>query len=221
MTETPADSPYPKHGPKLEVDQLRALAHPLRIRILDELSMYGPLTASGLGERFGESSGATSYHLRQLERHGLVREDTAKGNARERWWERTPGSVSVPDPADFPAGSAERLASKLVTDEFLRGREAVMREFLAADEGVLDEEWTRLAVADTINLRLTPEQFQALLNDIDVVLWKYIDAYKTTPTAGARPTQIQINGFPLVRGEEVAAEAGKSSKNVGGREKNS
>jgi DNA-binding transcriptional ArsR family regulator len=221
MTDAPTESPYPKHGPKLDTDQLRALAHPLRIRILDELSMYGPLTASGLGERLAESSGATSYHLRQLEKHGLVREDTTKGNARERWWERMPGSMSVPDPADFPVGSAERLASKLVTDEFLRGREAVMREFLAADEGVLDEEWTRLAVADTINLRLTPEQFQGLVNDIDVVLWKYIDAYKKTPSPGARPTQLQINAFPLVRGEEVAPEAGKTSGNVGGREKNS
>src|SRR6187402_628900 len=109
MTDPTVESPYANHGRKLETDQLRALAHPLRIRILDELSMYGPLTASGLGERLGESSGATSYHLRQLEKHGLVREDTTRGNARERWWERRPGSISTPDPAEFPAGSAERL----------------------------------------------------------------------------------------------------------------
>ncbi len=83
---------------------MRALAHPLRLRILDELSINGPLTASGLGERLAESSGATSYHLRQLEKHGLVREVTAKGNARERWWERRPGSISTPEPARVPAG---------------------------------------------------------------------------------------------------------------------
>lgn len=221
MTDSPQQRPYPKHGPKLDTDQLRALAHPLRIRILDELSMYGPLTASGLGERLGESSGATSYHLRQLEKHGLVVEDTTKGSARERWWNRKPGSISIPDTSDFPAGSAERLASQLIEDEFLRGREAVMHEFMANGDSVFHDEWLKLAVADTINLRLTPDQFQGLLNDIDVVLWKYIDAYKTTPSPGARPTQLQINAFPLVRGEEVAPEAGKTSGNVGGREKNS
>jgi DNA-binding transcriptional ArsR family regulator len=214
-------SPYPKHGAKLETDALRALAHPLRIRILDELSMFGPLTASGLGERLGESSGATSYHLRQLEKVGLVDEDTARGNARERWWMRRPGPISIPDPAEFPAGSSERLASRLVSDEFMRGRELAFREFMAADEGSVPEEWAKLGVADTINIRLTPEQLKDLLNEVDLVLWKFLDAYKATPSAGSRPVQIQLNAFPLVRGEETAPEAGKTSGNVGSAEKNS
>jgi DNA-binding transcriptional ArsR family regulator len=207
------ESPYPKHGPTLDNDQLRALAHPLRIRILDELSMYGPLTASGLAERLGESSGATSYHLRQLEKVGLVEEEHGKGSARERWWKRRAGSISLPDPADFPEGSADRLAARLLGDESIRGRDLVFREFLAQDDGALSEEWQRVAVIDTINLRLLPEQLEALVNDIDEVLWKYIDAYKKTPSPGARPVQLQLNAFPLARGGEVAGD-------VGGREKN-
>jgi DNA-binding transcriptional ArsR family regulator len=182
--------------------------------------MYGPLTASGLGERLGESSGATSYHLRQLEKHGLVREDTGKGNARDRWWERMPGPISIPDATEFAPGSAERLATRLIGDEWMRAREASLREFLADGDEVLGDEWLRLAVMDTINLRLTPDQLQSLMNEIDGVLWKYIDAYKATPSAGAWPVQLQLNAFPLVRGSAVAPEAGKTSGNVGGREKN-
>jgi DNA-binding transcriptional ArsR family regulator len=206
---------------KLDIAAMRGLAHPLRVRILDELSMYGPLTASGLGERLGESSGATSYHLRQLEKHGLVREDTTRGNARERWWERRPGSISTPDPHEFPPGSAERLATQLVESELYRAREANFHEFVEEGANVFDQEWQGVATADTINLRLTAEQLQQLLDDIDVVLWKYIDAYKTTPTAGARPVQLQLNAFPLVRGEVVAPTPGKTTGNVGGGEKNS
>ncbi|WP_442860652.1 winged helix-turn-helix domain-containing protein [Arthrobacter sp. zg-Y895] len=52
---------------------LKALAHPLRAQLLDTLSQYGPQTASSMGKRVGESRGATSYHLRKLARHGLVR----------------------------------------------------------------------------------------------------------------------------------------------------
>jgi DNA-binding transcriptional ArsR family regulator len=206
--------PQSMRGTTLATDAMRALAHPLRIRLLDELSMYGPLTASGLGERLGESSGATSYHLRQLEKHGLVIEDTELGTARERWWRRRPGSISTPEPRRFPPGSAERLATQLIESEWNRQREANFHEFSAEGEHVFDEEWLGASTADTINLRLTPAQLQALVVDLDLVLDRYITAYKTTPTAGSRPVQIHLNAFPLVRGAETADD-------VGGREKNS
>jgi DNA-binding transcriptional ArsR family regulator len=200
---------HPGRDNKLDIAAMRGLAHPLRIRILDELSMFGPLTASGLAERLGESSGATSYHLRQLEKVGLVIEDSERGNARERWWQRKPGSIALPDANDFPPGSAERLGAQMLEDEFLRGRETIFHEFMNEGEHVFGREWLDIAVADTINLRLTPEQLHQLVLDIDVVLWKYINAYKTTPSVGSRPTQIQINAFPLVRGEQVTEQPEK------------
>ena len=185
----------------ITTDSLKSLAHPLRVRIYDELSAYGPLTASGLAERLGESSGSTSYHLRQLERTGLVREDTTRGKGSERWWERTPGSIAIPDARSLPPGSAERLAVRLVEDEWFRTRDQNFHEFLSEGDAVFGDEWLDIATSDTINLRLTPEQLTALVADIDAVLMKYIDAYKRTPTPGSRPVQIQINAFPLVRGE--------------------
>ncbi|MFJ8859440.1 ArsR/SmtB family transcription factor [Streptomyces sp. NPDC102451] len=65
---------------------LRGLAHPLRIRLLNALREFGPATASGLADRLGESSGATSYHLRQLASYGFVEDDPERGKGRERWW---------------------------------------------------------------------------------------------------------------------------------------
>ena len=57
----------------LDTGALRALAHPLRVQIYDILSQYGPQTASSLAEKLGESSGSTSYHLRALAKHDLIR----------------------------------------------------------------------------------------------------------------------------------------------------
>jgi DNA-binding transcriptional ArsR family regulator len=173
--------------------------------------MYGPLTASGLGERLGESSGATSYHLRQLEKVGLVRE-VEKGNARERWWERRPGSMTLPDPSEFPAGSADRLAARLLGDEALRAREQVFREFVSQDDDAISPEWQRVAVIDTINLKLLPDQLQALVTEFDEVIAKYVEAYKATPSIGARPVQIQFNAFPLARGTEVQGDGDRSER---------
>ena len=197
----PSSSRHPGVDHVIPSASLKSLAHPLRVRIYDELSAYGPMTASGLADRLGESSGSTSYHLRQLGRTGLVREDTTRGKGRERWWERTPGSISIPDARSLPPGSADRLAVKIVEDEWFRSRDQNFHEFVAGGEEVFGADWLDIATSDTINLRLTPDQLHGLVTDIDIVLAKYIDAYKKSPTPGSRPVQIQINAFPLVRGE--------------------
>ncbi|GGI47928.1 DNA-binding transcriptional ArsR family regulator [Agromyces flavus] len=207
----PSSTRHPGIDHVLPSESLKALAHPLRVQIYDELSTYGPFTASMLAERLGETSGATSYHLRQLERAGLVQEDTTRGKGRERWWERRPGSIAIPDARTLPPGSAERLAVKLVEDEWYRSREQNFREFLAEGEGVFGPDWLDIATSDTITLRLTPDQLHGLVTDIDVVLQKYIRAYKRTPTPGSRPVQVHINAFPLVRGEATDATAPKEA----------
>lgn len=197
----PSSTRHPGIDHVLPSESLKSLAHPLRVRLYDELSSYGPFTASMLAERLGESSGATSYHLRQLARAGLVREDTSRGKGRERWWERSPGSIAIPDARKLPPGSAERLAVKLVEDEWYRSREQNFHEFVAEGEQVFGPEWLDIATSDTINLRLTPDQLHGLVTDIDAVLQTYIQAYKRTPSPGSRPVQIHVNAFPLVRGE--------------------
>ncbi len=67
-------------GPTFDADRdvvtdaaaLQGLAHPLRLRLLGLLRAYGPSTATKLAARCGESSGLTSYHLRQLAEAGFV-----------------------------------------------------------------------------------------------------------------------------------------------------
>lgn len=65
---------------------LKALAHPMRLRILGLLRIEGPATATSLAARLGLNSGATSYHLRQLAQHGFIEDDAGTGNKRDRWW---------------------------------------------------------------------------------------------------------------------------------------
>ncbi|GAB3911123.1 hypothetical protein GCM10027612_88040 [Microbispora bryophytorum subsp. camponoti] len=65
---------------------LKAVAHPLRVLLLGELRTNGPATATELAGRLGESSGSTSYHLRQLVRYGFVEADPGQRDRRERRW---------------------------------------------------------------------------------------------------------------------------------------
>ena len=110
------------------------------MQILNALSIYGQFTASGLAERFGESSGATSYHLRQLERHGFVREVEGKGTGRERWWERVPGGImlSTKEVDDSPA---TRAASATLMREWEHNRSIVLGDFVTRGYESLDSTW--------------------------------------------------------------------------------
>src|SRR5215469_17938891 len=91
----------------MDAAQLRALAHPLRLQLLEVLRAESPATASQLARRLGQSSGATSYHLRALHRAGMV-EEAEQRNARERWWQRSPDRLFVPNSVPQDASPAER-----------------------------------------------------------------------------------------------------------------
>ena len=79
-----------------DVEELRALAHPMRQRILRRLHQAGPATSTTLARDLGENSGIMSYHLRLLAEHDFVREIPGRGQGRERWWEVSPQPVWIP-----------------------------------------------------------------------------------------------------------------------------
>src|SRR5690242_7749519 len=66
---------------------LRGIAHPLRSRILEELSAGGPARAADLAARLGIPANQASFHLRQLAKYGLV-EDAPElaRDGRDRVW---------------------------------------------------------------------------------------------------------------------------------------
>ena len=75
----------PPPGVHLDRAALAMLAHPLRSRLLAELRVGGPATATMLAAALQTNSGATSYHLRKLAQVALV-VDTGGGSGRRRMW---------------------------------------------------------------------------------------------------------------------------------------
>ena len=180
---------------RVGVEALKALAHPLRVRIFSELTSYGPATASALAARLGESSGSTSYHLRQLEKHGYVREDAERGNGRDRWWERVPGPIELAD-AVFDDAPGAREAGDLVEREFI---DAENRRFAAywAGRSELPEEWVRATQTGSVALRLTAEELERLGAEV----WAVFERHRQQePSEGAQRVDLQLRGFPVVDG---------------------
>lgn len=96
-----------------EAQVLKALAHPLRKRILRHLSRNGPGTSTTLARDLDENSGITSYHLRLLASNGLVEEVPERRRGRERWWRMTPESQWIPEGSRLHATTRAALAEVL------------------------------------------------------------------------------------------------------------
>ncbi len=185
----------PREERVLDASALKALSHPLRLEIYDLLSQYGAQTASSLAEHVGESSGATSYHLRELAKHDLIREVKGRGTARERWWERPRGSIALgaPEARVTPAGN---LASSIVIEEFYRRRHEQLIGFLRETADVAGEEHpTALLTSSTVPL--TDEQFAEMAAAVQHVISEFMDKYRDQTGEGVRRFAVRADIFPL------------------------
>ncbi|GAA5099482.1 helix-turn-helix domain-containing protein [Microbacterium yannicii] len=180
----------------LDSGALRALAHPLRVRIYDILSQYGPQTASSLAERLGESSGSTSYHLRALAKQDLIREAADRGTGRERWWERPVGGVSFANPSAM-ATPAGRAATQVVMTEFLRNRNDQLLDFINRGIAGEDESWQDGTLISTATARLTPEQSKELALKIMALIDEAVENNRNQTGESVRPVTIRADLFPL------------------------
>ena len=150
---------------------LKGLAHPLRLRLLAELNARGSATASQLGEALGESSGSTSYHLRQLHKHGFVEEDADRGTARERVWIPRRGGWTVPafDLADDPATAP-------AVDVVLQAQLALDQKRLLdvmANASEWPEEWREATVRRDTHVTLDAAQLTAMHEELSEVIERY------------------------------------------------
>lgn len=151
---------------------LKALTHPLRVRLYEILTVDGPATASMLATRVDETVGLVSYHLNQLGRHGfLVEAPELARDGRERWWRTVPGGIrwSTADFLDDPGDRAVAVAA-------LRQMEA--RRFERVQEfhetsGAWGADWLDAAYSSDTPLRLTPDELREVSAELEAVVQRW------------------------------------------------
>ena len=157
--------------PTVHLDRpaLAMLAHPLRSRLLAELRVSGPATATTLAALLQTNSGATSYHLRRLEQVGLV-VDTGDGSGRQRLWragtEFRPRDEDPGDDAD--AGAALVWLARDYLHHFTDRAE----EWLDAQDRWPDD-WRDPAGLSDHLVQVTAGQLSELRADLAEVLERY------------------------------------------------
>jgi DNA-binding transcriptional ArsR family regulator len=156
---------------QLTTDNLRALAHPLRVEVLGLLRVHGPATASTLAERLGLTSGALSYHLRQLERFGFIVEDPSRGNRRDRWWRAAHRMTQYAELG--PDATPEQRVESDVFKEIVTAKTISALTEARAARAELSPEWLRAFEVSDYLLQLSPEEASALARDLSAVLDSY------------------------------------------------
>ena len=174
-----------------DVEELRALAHPMRQRILRRLRQAGPATSTTLARDLGENSGIMSYHLRLLAGHDFVCEITGRGQGRERWWEVSPQPVWIAREGLSIEAQAE--VSGLHPPGLAEDLEGFAR-FRAARQAM--GEWGRGTWAvQRARLTLTREEASRLIADQQELISRYQREAVDAP-AGARTVVFGFLAYP-------------------------
>jgi predicted ArsR family transcriptional regulator len=170
---------------------LRALSHPVRLRILGLLRIDGPTTATALATRLRLNSGATSYHLRQLAQHGFIVDDDTQGNGRERWWRAAHQSTRTGPEAEESDETGAAL------DAFSQAVAVVQTERLqraVEERPLLPLGWRRASTLSNWGFTLTAQRAEELMS----ALVDLLDGWDEEPesTDGAEQFMVTLQTYP-------------------------
>jgi len=186
---------------------MRALAHPVRIALLEELVLGGAMTATEIGERIGESPTTCSFHLRQLAKYGFV-EEAGGGKGRARPWRLTSIGISFRNTYDDPATEVAAGALSRMVRERQLGRYWTWAE----TRGTYPREWRDAADESEYLFYLTADELKQLNREmLDLLLPRFRERL-TDPSlrpAGSVPVEMLVFSFPLnlpdAEGDSVAS----------------
>lgn len=176
-----------------ESSALRALSHPLRLRIIELLEQAGPITATAAAAHLGTTPSNCSFHLRLLAKHGFI-EEADGGVGRNRPWRRVDNHVVVRvDELDADARDAVPM---LIGAGAERLRANGLRWFAARHD--YPHEWREVAGDTHLVLSLTAAELAGVRKAIDDLVEPFRGS-EARERDGAEPVAFVVSALPLAR----------------------
>jgi DNA-binding transcriptional ArsR family regulator len=173
---------------------MRALAHPLRVRLLEAIVRDGELTATQAAELLGESPGNMSWHLQTLAKYGFI-EEAGAGRGRSRPWRPVSRSRSFDTGMSDPeqAAAEDELERTFVMRTFEQLREWWSRRLSYS------EKWRRAAFTSEGIVYVTPEELGEIVDQIIAIRdrFKEREQDRDKRPEGSLPVHMYAHGHPL------------------------
>ena len=170
---------------------LRALAHPIRLKLLELLTVQGPATGRTLANLTGESTASVSYHVGQLVKWGLVEPAVDLRSGRERPWRATSRGITWTATGD---GSPEfAAASRALREQFITRAVAALDRF-QRHEDEFEVTWREAAWLGQDLGYLDPAELTEATERIKAVIAEYTDPARPR-SEGAR--QVAFFGYAV------------------------
>jgi DNA-binding transcriptional ArsR family regulator len=168
---------------------LRALAHPLRLDLVEMLAALGHATAAQCARRLGTSQASCSFHLRQLAKYGFVELAPPSADSRERPWRLTDLEQNWSADAGPAADQLERVFVQREADRILG--------WLAADDA--SEAWRNSSFVGGATLPVTVDELESIRADLRAALAPYVGRLsdRSDWPADVRFVRILLAGTPL------------------------
>ena len=171
---------------------IRALAHPARLAVIEELySSARELTATECAEIAGLSPSAMSYHLRSLEKAGIVERAESAGDGRERPWRAAGPYLQI----DSTSGGAGELAASAALGTTVLSRTVEQFQAYLARRRDEPPEWKDASEASYGHVWLLPEEAKVIGEEFIQVMDKYRARREDRPE-GARRMRLALLLFP-------------------------
>jgi DNA-binding transcriptional ArsR family regulator len=174
---------------------MRALAHPARLTILEELALGRAGTATEFATVCGLTPSATSYHLRALAKAGLVQEAPNRGDGRERVWQLvSAGGIEV---GSGPGGDPDTMkAEQELVLIWLARVEARTRSWVLRWQDESQEWYEATAMRDSL-IVTTAEELAELNRKISALIEPYSRTNRPEPPPESRTLAITYRTVPL------------------------
>ncbi|MFE1907184.1 ArsR/SmtB family transcription factor [Streptomyces gardneri] len=182
-----------------DLGTLKAISHPLRMRLYRALFVSRTATASQLADQVDEAVSLVSYHLRKLADHGLIEEaENRSADGRERWWQPASYGISVQE--EDLKGAPELLAASAAFGRTVNEQRTELHSRFLDERHTWPEQWRTASVSSEWLPRLTAAELTALGEELEAVLKKYDQkaraAEEAGDTEGRENVAVHLHAFP-------------------------